>query len=717
MTPDAPRYNVLLVRIDQMPGGPDAAAERIAERFSLPAKIAHRLVNAVPTPVKKDVELSVAVRYVEALEALGAHAQLVASDAEQLGPSGAAASTGVLRRPNERPGRATDSNAVPQTSGSYMAIRRPADGARDEPTGEDLLAVSSSPVVAEISDPAIDVPEATQMLDPDRLARAGVSLEQHAARLVDAGADFAQLRKRQRPDVQREAEASSDLGFSSDLAAFVDGTEERHPFSMPGGVRAGTGGSVEVADEDNPFALPPQVTGSHNVVPARDDSPSPGTGAADPSDSDAIGGFLGDFAGELADEASGGSARIDSVQALGDDLGMGAARPSLFDELQSISESDDDDGFGADISSSPPEPLRRRDVPTNDPAEGIAYPAGAAVPGLSTRDTLEDQLMHLTDSYRAIESGDAGSYEDPEMDASSLDTVAPRAAAARASGSGASPATRQTGQERATTPSGTYIASTGSFKPAPRRPVWVTLVFSLALLGGVAAAGYYGYEAWRTRQPEVVFAEATDYYEFTEQLADETARYVCASVGRRRFLCQYGRGFYRAQFPDASGPALEAAVERCYAELTTSGLGLSENLTCRVRVDRGGQMQRHDFSYLRDVDCSSNLLQLEEGATTNCTTRVELLHQIDGAEQRQAELGGDELYQLRRAIQLDTEVGYLDTLEFVVTRENNVTQRAFFYEPLAMFVRRRGFAGEELQDIVYMVGPERTGGQSELLRR
>ena len=95
-------------------------------------------------------------------------------------------------------------------------------------------------------------------------------------------------------------------------------------------------------------------------------------------------------------------------------------------------------------------------------------------------------------------------------------------------------------------------------------------------------------------------------------------------------------------------------------------------------------------------------------------TSVDLRHDIDGAEQRGGELRGSELYQLRRPITLETPAGFFDALEFVVTREDNLTQRAFWSSTLGVFVRRQDFGGASVVDLTYQRSSTQTGGRAQL---
>ena len=694
MSTAEPRYNVLLVSVSRSGQAPDSVVARIAERFSLSEALAAKLVAAMPTPVKKDVPRAVAMRYVEALEALGATAQVVSAELSM--------ASGVLRRAGEPASGAHPASVA--LSGAYRTIReRSASSATSEPVviesdaevvDPNIVKASSAPIVAELSDPKFEIPDATRVLDPERLRAAGAHID-------DAGLS---------------AVMRADVSFTDELAGFVDGVAEAAPdFDLPDAVRV-TGGAPRVpaaADAEpgldaDAFSLPPQVTGQHAAVPV-----SPRRAE------DSLDGFLGAFAGDLASHSLHGGE--DSIEGLGKDLGLaGRGRASLFDELERMEAMPDDGdatvGLGADIVSEPPAPLRgfagAHDDDRFDDASGL----GDAPLELSTRSDLEDDILTMSNSFRAAsganERTSASALADDNRERRSRPTGSQPVT--RLSDSGASRPVTPVGGTRSTTPSGTYIATTGSFRPAPRRPAWVFAVVWLLGLGLLGAAGYYGYEEWRTRQPAALFAAAGTVYEFTETVGDVTFVTSCAVLSAGDMLCQYDRNFYRLQFPQATGPALDQASSACYATLKATSGGFAEDMSCRFRLDRGGSTQKHGVEYHRAFDCSVALSAVAEGESTSCATAVDLRHEIDGAEQRGGELRGSELYQLRRPITLETPAGFFDAMEFVVTREDNLTQRAFWSPTLGLFVRRQDFGGASVLDLTYQRTPTQTGGRRAL---
>ena len=698
MSSAEPRYNVLLVSVSRSGQAPDSVVARLAERFSLTESLAAKLVAAMPTPVKKEVTRAVAMRYVEALEALGATAQVVSADLSM--------ASGVLRRAGE-PGSASYATAAP-VSGAYRSIgTRPTEDAAADPVSDvvviesdaevvdpKIVQASSSPIVAELSDPRFELPDETRMLDPDRLRAAGARIE----------------------DSEDAHAMRSDLSFSDDLAGFVDGIHASEPdFDLPEAVRvSGANPRVEVgggpdrlagADLDA-FSLPPQVTGQHAAV---ESDKKVGE--------DSLDGFLGAFAGDLASHSLHGGE--DSIEGLGKDLGLaGSARASLFDELDGIADAEapDADGLGIDIQSDPPAPLRGFTGAHDDDRFDDASAFEDAPLELSTRENLEDDILSLSNSYRAASGESPKTEPAPDRSLASERTARPTGPqrTPRLGDSGAARASTPVGGTRTTTPSGTYIATTGSFRPAPRRPAWVVGLAWLMGLGLLGAAGYYGYGEWRARQPDALYAAASTVYEFTETVGDVTFVAACAVLDGGDKLCRYDRNFYRLQFPQATGPALDGAAAACYATLRATPGGFAEDLSCRFRLDRGGSTQKHGMEYHRSFDCGTPLSAVAEGESTSCATSVDLRHDIDGAEQRGGELRGSELYQLRRPITLETPAGFFDALEFVVTREDNLTQRAFWSSTLGVVVRRQDFGGASVVDLTYQRSSTQTGGRAQL---
>lgn len=704
MAPPEARYNVILVGVDRIDGGQAAAAELIAERFQLSERMARKLVRSTPTEVKKSVTREQAERYLSAMREMGCDVQLVAAEGApalvRTDDSSIAAAVALSGR------RRTE-------SGTYRSTRK----REVERTPSDLAAAPPDGGAAQVDDGGL-----AATLPPSR--RPGSGEAGRGAATEPPVPDPLEVTQ-QSARVDAPSDPPSDVGFSSDLEAFVTGD---HP-----------------AVEANEFALPQQLTGKHRAIGPRPpiDNAPPERGPDDP----------------------------DTIDDLTEALGMGGPknRPSLLDELAAMEEGDAPElgaaldglssvGVGAPRRKDPPAPepeppsreaqesvdalqgLIQRGatdtsevlrVPDANENSGIALDEAAGVPvegpgiGMSVSRDLEEQIQSLTASYRAIEGDprqdepidDFGDEEDDfELDLESPPSgAAERAASLRPTSSARMRSLSTTGQQSAT--EGMYIQTTGGFKPAKRETPWGLWLGVPTLLAALGGAGYFGYNAYQESLPENRFAAATNVYEFEEPIDTITTLSACADTGGGTYLCRFDRWFYAAMLPEASVGLHRAAAEVCYGEIGATGMRWSLDVECDIPMERGSEVQRHRIDVHRSRECEGDLSALSTGERVGCDALREVSHEVESqpvfvrSERERA------TWEMRREFPLESDAGMLQTIEYVVTPQSGEIERAFYWAEAGLVARRRGFSGERVFDITYRRSPAGTAGTPRIVER
>ena len=473
------------------------------------------------------------------------------------------------------------------------------------------------------------------------------------------------------------------------------------------------------------FELPGQLTGKHSAVPAA----TPGKAEARPSFSQALG-------------LSAQPAVHDELAAIDDD-----------DALELAAGLDSQFGQPAITSSTPPaspqavstthtqvmtglEGLIQRGGP--DAAEAARAPDEKAdsgfgleapdpsdtsdAPALLSSD-LEDQLQTLTASYRAIESDPRGAeVVEDSGEGAELELARPPSGASialppmRATTSARRRAVAASGDGQSLE-EGMYIQNTGSFTPARRTRPWGMILGVPLLLGALSAGGFYGYEAYIESLPESRYAVATHAYEVQESRGDVTTTTACASSNDGSAVCRFDRWFYAATFPDAPRSLHQAAAAQCYGEVEWTGSQRALQLDCSITLEEGVGASPHRLALSLVRDCSADLGALEVGQRAVCTESWNAHHTVDDVP---VFVGSDEQsthWEKRRDYPVETVGGVLETTEFVVELPSGQTQRAFWWEPGGVVVRRRGFSGERLADLTYRRDPSGSVGEARIADR
>jgi hypothetical protein len=653
MTEDSEVYSVLLVSVD---GVADPVAA-IGGRFKLPTRTAEKLISAIPVLVKKRVSEGDALRYRDALAALGAEAEIV------------------------------------QAELAADEIARHRGAARDSESGS----------AAEGPDPGVDEPSARVATGnegpPDD---SGLSPEDADLGIADFDAFLA-------GGAEPSSDPDDESGARSPTPASGSTQYDPTAFALPGNVSSG--GHVAVTSDDARSGGGQRATMLDELMTlaGASDSQLPIVhGASFAPDAGGRPGRQPREDGTSRDEKEDGDSGSDQI---GEDVPTAVGQEARSADEDVRSAPTDNEGRRRLAQIAPvkvparsargggrdSEPERVQDFGTLAFDEEVGDEDGGEELELDTA------KPHLSGQHRALNipivdhearGGDAGS---PGR-------------------SGATPAFAPGDPERRATGSAIRdIHITGGFRAEDERRRRATRRFVRFAIWMIAltilvVAGAYGFLLFQRHQASAsarAFMGAPTYAEHQIQVGERTAIRACAlPSGSEDYLCRYSRDWFAFHFPDLSPSMLERAPQSCFGELRESGATPLERMDCVVTLSLGATEEKVRLFVARQRECDSSPGALDEGKATTCRVSAIVARPDLGAPAPALEDEASETWEFRRTRELSTEAGDISVREFVVRRANRAVEYRYLAPELGLFVRVAELAGASIQRITYL---ERSG--------